>query len=128
MTSFELNYPNLDPRLYAEPDGDELDIQAEASLTVEEAEQLARYLNAWVELQKASKPAKPELEFKIDHDYTNPCESIDGRWLREKMDEINTTFTTPNRFATYDTSDCPCRKENGGSGICNCVLNNYIIS
>lgn len=29
---------------------------------------------------------------------------------------------------TWTTNGCPCRVENGGSGICNCVLNGPVVT
>jgi hypothetical protein len=60
-------------------------------------------------------------------------EKID--FLQKQIDEIKANQTRerkPDYDLTrwnkpYDTSGCPCRPENGGSGICGCTLNSGII-
>lgn len=46
------------------------------------------------------------------------------RRVRQLLDQLDAVGVQPQRydFAQDRTAGCPCRPENGGSGVCGCVL------
>jgi len=57
------------------------------------------------------------------------CPECNFVWAPDIMNCINCNKArTIKTFKAYDTSGCPCRPENGGNGVCGCILNNLVIS
>lgn len=54
-------------------------------------------------------------------DLQKMIDQIEGQPKPPCCPPVTTTYPTP-QWTQYDTSTCPCRKENGGSGVCGCIF------